>query len=233
MIGKFKVLGIIPARGGSKGIPKKNIATVNGRPLISWTIDAAKGSKYLDRTIVSSDCEEIQIAAKQSGGEVPFTRPDKLATDTSAGIDPIIHALNMIPGYDIVVVLQPTSPLRMTEDIDNALEVLVDSGQASCVSVTRAPVHPNLIYFGGDDGKLKRCLSSEPVSRRQDEDIAYYLNGAVYASFASQVLDTHKLIDQDTVAYIMPESRSLDIDVMTDLEQFKSIVLKDYAREIR
>lgn len=118
-------LAVIPARGGSKGIPRKNIREIAGKPLIAWSIEEAKKSKYITKLILSSDDKEIIDVAKQYGCEAPFVRPKALAADETPGVDPILHAIEQCPGYDYVVVLQPTSPLRTVENIDGAIEMLL------------------------------------------------------------------------------------------------------------
>lgn len=122
MINGRRVLAVIPARGGSKRVPRKNIREVAGKPLIAWTINAAKGSRYIDRCIVSTDDEEVADIARQCGGDVPFMRPAEFARDDSSSIDVLRHAVGKVPGYDIIVLLQPTSPERTSADIDAALE---------------------------------------------------------------------------------------------------------------
>ena len=122
MIGNRKVLAVIPARGGSKALPGKNILTINGRPLIDWSIAAARGSRFVDRVVLSSDDDAIMAAAAACGCEVPFRRPTDLATDAASTIDVVLHALDALPGYDVVMVLQPTSPLRTAGDIDAACQ---------------------------------------------------------------------------------------------------------------
>ena len=150
MIKDHKIISIITARGGSKGLPKKNIKKLQGKPLIAWTIEAAKKSKYLDKIIVTTDSKEISEVAKEFGAEVPFIRPSHLATDNSSSFDTIKHALNFQEfknDYDIVVILEPTSPLRETKDIDNSLEQLIDSPTAkSIVGVCKTEVQ-NPIFF--------------------------------------------------------------------------------------
>lgn len=121
-----KILAIIPARGGSKGVPRKNIRDLAGKPLIAWTIEEAKKSKYITRLILSSEDEEIIEAAKKYGCEVPFVRPIELAQDNTPGIEPVLHAIEKCPGYDYVLLLQPTSPLRTVEDIDGCIEFLLN-----------------------------------------------------------------------------------------------------------
>lgn len=123
MVHGKRVLAVIPARGGSKRVPRKNIRPVAGKPLLAWTIDAAKASKYIDRCIVSTDDEEVADIARQCGAEVPFMRPAELAQDESSSIEMLRHAARKLPDHDIIVLLQPTSPERTAADIDAALEV--------------------------------------------------------------------------------------------------------------
>src|SRR5690349_10929106 len=146
MIGEKSVLGLIAARGGSKGVPGKNIFVVNGRPLIQWSIDAARASRYIDRLILSSDNPAIMDVARNAGCEVPFRRDDALASDTASAIDVVADALMRVPGYSIVVLLQPTSPLRIAGDIDGAIELLVSSGAGACVTVREADEHPYWMF---------------------------------------------------------------------------------------
>lgn len=142
-----KILAIIPARGGSKGVPRKNIRELAGKPLIAWTIEEAKKSKYIDRLILSTEDDEIIEVAKQYGCEVPFKRPIELAQDDTPGIDPVLHAIEQCPGYDYVVLLQPTSPLRTVDDIDGCIEQLLSSdGTNFCVSVTEPEKSPYWMY---------------------------------------------------------------------------------------
>lgn len=219
MIAGQRVLGLIPARGGSKGIPGKNLRNVAGKPLIVWTIDAAAASKYVDRCILSSDDPEIIEVAKKYGCEVPFCRPAEYARDDSPEIDPVLHALGELPGFDIVVLLQPTSPLRTAADIDACLELLIETGAASCVSMREAADHPYWSFWPRADGRLCSFVSEPSAlnTRRQDLPRALCLNGAVYAARIPPLLASRALVGHDTVAYEMPLSRSLDIDNPEDL----------------
>jgi N-acylneuraminate cytidylyltransferase len=155
LIGGRSVLAIIPARGGSKGIKRKNLVDVGGRPLIVWTIAAALGSRHIDRVILSSDDEEIIAAAEAAGCEAPFRRPASLATDEAGSAEVVAHALARVPGYALFVLLQPTSPLRTSGDIDAALELLDASGADFCVSVTEAEDHPYLVYRRDEAGRIE------------------------------------------------------------------------------
>ena len=225
MIGKERVLGVIPARGGSKGVPGKNIRSAYGRPLIAWTIDAAKQSKYLDRIIVSTDSQEIASVALKCGAEVPFMRPAHLAADDTPGIAPVIHALDELPGFSWVVLLQPTSPLREAVDIDACLQACVDRNVPACVSMTpSAP--PELAFRANDAGTITPLLGWEKTgARRQDLSAAYALNGAVYVARVDWLRVTGVFLNASTTLHVMPPERSLDIDTEFDFKLLEAIKL--------
>lgn len=217
MINNKKVLGVIPARGGSKGVPRKNIRSLAGKPLIAWTIEAARKSVYIDRVIVSSDNLEIIEVAKALGADVPFVRPKRLARDQTSGMDPVIHALKEIPNYDYVVLLQPTSPLRLPEDIDACIEQVQNIGAPACVSVSEPEKSPYWMYTLQHGGAMQPLISQkENAVVRQDLPDVYALNGAVYVADIKWLLDTKSFLTNETVAYIMPKSRSYDIDTEED-----------------
>ncbi len=225
MIGGLSVLAIVPARGGSKALPGKNILPGAGRPLLAWTIAAARGSAYLDRIVLSSDAEEIMAAARGLGCEVPFRRTDDLASDTASTIDVVIDALDRLPRHDLVVVLQPTSPLRTAADIDAALGRCVDSGAPSCVSVSPVEQSPYWMYQVDDAGRLRPLLDGSALaSRRQELPPIYILNGAVYAARTDWLRATRHFVGAETVAYPMPADRALDIDTAEDFEVFRRLV---------
>jgi len=226
VIGTERVLALIPARGGSKGVPGKNILTIGGRPLIAWTIDAARGSRHIDRLILSSDDPRIIAAAAHLGCEAPFVRDATLASDTASAIDVVADAVQRVPGYDIVVLLQPTSPLRTAIDIDNALQRMVTMDAPACVTVRPAEVHPYWTFRIGGTGRLARFVDpSEHTSlRRQDLPDAWSLNGAVYAARVSWFLRERTFLSPQTVGQPMPADRSLDIDTREDVERFRVIV---------
>ncbi len=216
MIHGKKVLGIIPARGGSKGIPGKNIRMVAGKPLIAWTIEAVKESKYLDRIILSSDDDEIIKVAKEWHLEVPFVRPADLARDDTPGIDPVLHALGELPGFDYVVLLQPTSPLRTAEDIDKCIEKCLELGALSGVSVTQPDKSPYVMYtLAGQN--LRPLLDNNSYACRQDIPKILALNGAVYVAQVDWIREKKTFVTEDTIAYEMPKERSIDIDEEIDL----------------
>ncbi len=216
MIGEFRVLGLVPARGGSKGVIRKNLRPVNNIPLVAWTIDSAKSSKYIDRLIVSTDDSEIAEVSEKAGAEIPFLRPARFAKDDSTTADVVGHAFETLDEkYDIIVVLQPTSPLRKSSDIDECIRLCMESSHSS-VSVTKSAKTPNWMYTL-NNGRLSPILpNNEHVSRRQDAPCVYELNGAVYAIKSSEFLKSKQFVSDRTLAYVMPKERSLDIDTELD-----------------
>jgi N-acylneuraminate cytidylyltransferase/CMP-N,N'-diacetyllegionaminic acid synthase len=218
-----QVLGVIPARGGSKGIPKKNLAALAGRPMIAWTIEAALRSRCLTRVIVSTDDQEIADISQRLGAEVPFLRPAELARDETPGIDPVLHLITWLeteadyhPEY--VMLLQPTSPLRTTEDIDGAFRLATEHHCDSVISVSEADTHPYWMKRINDRGELED-FSPVPgkYSQRQDLPPAYKLNGAIYLVRTSRMLSDKTFYGHKTLPYIMPAERSLDVDSLWDL----------------
>ena len=225
MIRGNSVLGIIPARGGSKGIPRKNLVDLGGKPLIAWTIEAATASQTLDRLILSSEDDEIIATALEFGCEVPFVRPASLAQDETAGAEPVIHALDALEAtYSHVVLLQPTSPFRSVEDIDSCVKDCIESGAPACVSVTEAHAHPYLTY-GLDEGRvLHPLVQPRLVTRRQDLPPAYVLNGAVYVARAQWFRDTRTFLTEATLGHVMPAERSVDVDTQFDLRVARALL---------
>lgn len=219
MIDGNKILGLIPARGGSKGIPRKNLIDVAGRPLIAYTIDAAKESQYLDKVVVSSEDDEILEISENLGAEI-LRRPMALAQDETPGIEPVLHAVDCLPGFDFVVLLQPTSPLRSVDDIDGALELCVRERVPSCVSVRLASESPYWMYNLIEKSKLKPLLVGKVPARRQELPAAYILNGAVYIADIVWLRKSLSFLTKETIAFIMPPDRSLDIDTKEDLNRF-------------
>ncbi|MBW5468696.1 acylneuraminate cytidylyltransferase family protein [Brevibacillus formosus] len=225
MIQNKSVLAIIPARGGSKGVPRKNIRHLAGKPLIAWTIEEAKKSKYIDRLVVSTEDEEIAEVAKSWGAEVPFVRPSELAQDDTPGIDPILHAIKVLPDFDYVILLQPTSPLRIAEDIDACLEQCVDKKASACVSVTLTDKSPYWMYNLIDENTLQPVIISEkPILRRQDAPDAYVLNGAVYVADIPWLERTNSFLHEETIGYVMPKERSIDVDTMMDFLYLETLL---------
>lgn len=217
MINGKRVLAVIPARGGSKGVPRKNIRILAGKPLIAWTIEEAKKSRYIDRLIVSTEDPEIIEVARAWGCEEPFVRPVELAQDDTPGYEVILHALSCLPGFDYVVLLQPTSPFRTVEDIDGCIEYCVQMNGHSCVSVTEPASHPYWMFTLTEHHRLKTFLSMDKmVMRRQELPKVYALNGAVYVAKSDWFITHRSFLVEEPLAYIMPPERSQDIDTEWD-----------------
>lgn len=220
-------LFIIPARGGSKGVLRKNIRDLAGKPLIAWTIEEAKKSKFADRIILSSEDAEIIQVAKHYGCEVPFIRPKELAQDCTPGIDIVLHAIEQCPGYEYVVLLQPTSPLRTVDDIDGCIQFFLDNHADSSVTLKEVDESPYWMYTKNDEGQLTNLIKQDLlITRRQDLPKVYALNGAVYVA-KTEFIKTHKsFLTESTSGYVMPKERSYDIDTMKDFRICEEILNK-------
>jgi N-acylneuraminate cytidylyltransferase len=230
MIRNKTVLAIIPARGGSKGLPGKNIKPVGGKPLIAWTIEAATKSKFIDRVVLSSDDENIINTATQYGCEAPFVRPKELAQDDSPAIDTVLHALQQLPHFDITVLLQPTCPLRSAEDIDNALSTLFSKNAKSCVSVTTPDKSPYWMYVVNGYNRLNPLLDKKLAAKqRQELPQVYVLNGAIYAICTEVLLNTRNFVPHGTVPFVMSKEHSIDVDYQLDLDFVEFLMQKKSA----
>lgn len=230
---KPKIMAIIQARGGSKGLPRKNVRPLNSKPLIYYTIREALESRFLDRIIVSTEDKEIMELAKAYGAEV-ITRPANLAKDDTPSLPVVQHAiqyLEEIEDYhpDVVVILQPTSPLRIVKDINEAIGKLLEGSCDSVVSVCEVE-HPLHWMFTLEGDRLKRIIEGGGVTRRQAAPKVYRVNGAVYATYRDVIMKQNAIIGNDTRAYIMPLERSVDIDTELD---FKLAELLMRERECR
>jgi len=235
MIHKEKIVAVIPARGGSKGIPRKNLNTVLGKPLIAYTIEAALQAETLAKVIVSTDDEHIKAVSQDYGAEVPFIRPHHLATDTAATLSVLQHAMTYLAEHqdylaDIVVCLQPTSPLRSAEDIDAAVKLCLDSGADSVVSLCQAKHHP---YWMKKivDGRVYPLMKENEnhYTRRQDLPPVYQLNGALYVTRIHVLLEENRVLGKYTAPYIMPPERSVDVDTPGDLTLAEALLMKGVA----
>jgi N-acylneuraminate cytidylyltransferase len=212
----MKTIALIPARGGSKGIPRKNIKIFNSKPLIYWTIQAALESKYIDRVIVSTEDEEIAEIAKRYTAEVPFLRPKELAEDDSLGIDPVIHALEMLPNVEDILLMQPTSPLRKTHHIDEIFQLREKLKSDSAVSISLSRKHPNLFFKINSENIISPFSKDFKSLPRQKYSDLYTVNGALYLSSKKSILLNNSFFTSKTVGYIMPEKYSIDIDTQLD-----------------
>lgn len=216
MIDGKKVLAVIPARQGSKGLPGKNTRKLAGKPLVGWTITAAQNSQLIDRLVLSTNDSLAMDYARSVNCEVPFSRTEELSSDTVAGVDVVIDAVNRCPGFDFVVLLQPTSPLRTTEDIDNALRFVMENNATSCISIVQSRSNPHWMYYRNSKHELTQVLGGQIITRRQDLPLVYEPNGAIYIAEIKNLLDEGSLITTDTVGYEMPRDRSIDIDNLDD-----------------
>jgi len=216
------VLAIIPARGGSKGIPGKNTKLLGNKPLIGWTIEVAKKSKFIDRIIVSTDSIEIASIAKKYGAEFPFIRPSKLASDEASGTDVILHTLQWFEEndkkYDYFILLQPTSPFRKVNHINSALYTLINNQEAhTLVSVKIVDESPYWMKEIDERGFLKYYVSdAEQYPNRQDLPNIYIVNGAIYICKWEVFLQEKSFYKQNCLPYIMDTIASMDLDNMDD-----------------
>jgi CMP-N-acetylneuraminic acid synthetase len=231
----LSVVGIIPARGGSKGILRKNLCDIAGKPLIAYTIEAARKARFLTKVVVSTDDEEIAAIAESFGAEVPVLRPRELAQDGSPTIQSVQHMVEHIEEQggkvDVAVTLQPTSPLREAGDIDGAIKTLLDTGADSVISVTEARHSPYLMFTIKGD-RLVPFFGEETKIRRQDLPKVYSLNGAIYATRRDALMKDNSLYGKDTRAYVMPEERSFDVDTLLDI-RIIDLLLKNQRRKHR
>ena len=214
-----KAIAIIPARGGSKGIPRKNVRLLAGKPLIAYTIEAVLKSKYIKQVLVSTDDSEIMDVSKEYGADV-IKRPNEFAQDNSPTIDTVLHVLESLEteeeSIDIVVLLQPTSPLRNTEDINCSMELFIKNEPESLISVCEAE-HPPFWYFSVENSYLKPLFGVEYLNtRRQDLPKTFMPNGAVYISRPEHLIKYRSFYCQKVIPYLMPMQRSIDIDTEID-----------------
>jgi N-acylneuraminate cytidylyltransferase/CMP-N,N'-diacetyllegionaminic acid synthase len=216
-----KILALIPARGGSKGILRKNIRPLAGKPLISWSIEAALDSEVCGRLIVSTDSPEIAAIAREWGADAPFLRPASLSTDTATSLSVVEHAVNWLHDtcaetFSHILLLQPTSPLRTAEDIQNAVRI-AEKTNAAVVSVCEPQQHPYLCKIVREDGILADFIpESANYNRRQDFPPVFTLNGAIYIISVECLSAEKTFTPEKTIPYIMPPERSFDIDTSWD-----------------
>ncbi len=229
----MRVLGLIPARGGSKGVPRKNIRELGGLPLIGHTIESARGTTRIDRIVVSTEDEEIASVARSLGAEVPFMRPESLARDETPMLPVLVHAIESViaAGWspDAVCLLQPTFPFRRPEDIDACIDAL-DARKADCViSVHRVPhqFNPHWVYLERPDGSLRLSTGeSQPIARRQDLPAAFHRSGAVYVSRTRTIMEQASLYGDRVVGYETASSGSCNIDTMEDWAEAEALFRK-------
>lgn len=234
MLSNKKILAIIPARGGSKGITRKNIKELNRKPLIAYTIEAAKKSKYIDKIVVSTEDEEIAKISESFGANVPYLRPGELAKDDTPGLDPILHCIQWhkdnSENYDYAMCLQCTSPMRTVQQIDEAIDRLINSDYDALVSVCESEISPYWMKKV-EDGILKDFVEEAPFyARRQDMPKVYRLNGAIYIAKTEMLINLKTWYSEKTLPYIMDNITSTDIDNLLDFK-FAEFLMKEKENE--
>lgn len=223
MFNNKSILAIIPARGGSKGLPRKNVKLLLGKPLIAWTIGQALRSRYLDKVIVSTEDKNIARISLEHGAEVPFIRPRTLATDTAKMIDVILHSLYCLGKkgsvFDLLVLLQPTSPLRTSLDIDTAIELFFLKKAKAIISVCETEHHPFWTNELTRGGCMKNFLKTRIMDKNRQSLPAFYrLNGAIFLAYCDYIKENKNFFGERTYAYVMSRERSVDIDTGFDLK---------------
>lgn len=236
MIGDKKVLGLVLARGGSKRVPKKNIKELNGKPLIAYTFEAAKQSKYIDRIITSTDSEEIAAISRSCGSEVPFMRPEEFATDTATDFPVFVHALNWLKEHenympDIIVQLRPTSPLRRAEHIDDAVKLLSEHPEADSVrTVTEPDQSPYKMYHTNESGYLEPLLRLQGVEEsfnlpQQKLPKVYKHVGYVDAMWYRTIMEKKQMTGDKVLPLILGKAYS-GINSFDDFEYYEYLIKK-------
>lgn len=232
----MKVLGIIPARGGSKGVPRKNIRLLHGKPLLAYTVEAAKNAGRLTRIILSTEDEEIAEVGLKYGVDVPFMRPNELAQDTTPTLPVIWHAVETLEAageiYDAICLLQPTNPLRRAEDIDNCIELFEQTGADSVVSIMPVPheYNPKWVYWKNADGKMILTTGeTEPIPRRQDLPPAFHREGSVYVTRKTVLFGAGNLYGVNVQGYEIEPEYSANVDTLEDWNEVEQRLQKRIA----
>lgn len=226
-----RILAIVPARGGSKGLPGKNIKEMCGKPLIAWSIEHAQKSKYVDDIFISTDSREIADVAEKFGVKVPELRPAELARDTAPSSEFIVYTLEKMRkegnSFDYFILLEPTSPLRDVEDVDKSIEMLIDSPESeSCVGVCMSgTIHPAFMVTVGDNGFLQALNPEQQTLRRQDLPKVYFFEGSVYVSSVEAYLKKRTFYHDKTLPYVVPEWKSHEVDDYVDFKIMETIMI--------
>lgn len=235
MIGQYRVTALIPARGGSKRLPRKNIKLLVDKPLIAWSIEVAKACKYVDRVIVSTDDEEIKKISEQYGAEVPFLRPEYLSIDHASSFDVIKHAIDFLTlsrSNELIVLLQPTSPLRLASEIDAALEFFVQKNAKGVVSISETEHSPMWSNTLPEDGCMSDFIRPEVQGKRsQDLPTFFRLNGSIYIYETLSLLEQSKIFFNENV-YGFQTSLETAVDIDTGLDfSIAETIMKNRAIE--
>ncbi len=227
----MRVLGIIPARGGSQGVARKNVKELCGKPLLAYTVESALRSNRLNRTILSTEDSEIANMGRELGVDVPFMRPVELASDSAPTFPVVLHAVTELEKqnefYDAVCLLQPTNPLRRSEDIDGCIELLERSGADSVITILPVPheFNPKWVYWQTVDGELRLSTGDEePVMRRQDLPEAFHREGSVYVTRRDVLFEFGNLYGSKVLGYRVDVENSVNIDSPADWESAEAIL---------
>lgn len=227
----MRVLGVVTARGGSKGIPRKNIRVLGGKPALAWTAEAAQASKRLTRTILSTDDAEIAEVGRAAGLEVPFARPAELATDRTPTLPVLQHAVRILEErgeqYDAICLLQPTNPLRTATLIDACIDRFEATNADTLFTVSPVPAehNPHWVYLDGPDGTLRLATGEAvPISRRQDLPPAYHREGSVYVVRRGVLMEQSTLYGFRVIGHPVDPARSVNLDTEQDWERAESLL---------
>jgi CMP-N,N'-diacetyllegionaminic acid synthase len=227
----MRVLGVVTARGGSKGIPRKNVRILGGKPLIAWTAEAARGARRLERTILSTDDDEIAEAGRAAGLEVPFARPAELATDQAPTLPVLQHAVRFLEDsgdrYDAICLLQPTNPLRTAALIDACIERFEESNAHTLITVSAVPAeyNPHWVYVNGPNGTLRLATGElVPIPRRQELPPAFHREGSVYIMRRNLLMDEGTLYGPRLVGYPVDPRSSVNLDTEDDWQRAEALV---------
>lgn len=229
MIGQYRVTALIPARGGSKRLPRKNVKLLGDKPLIAWSIEAALASKYIDRVIVSTDDEEIKKISEQWGAEVPFLRPEHLSNDHASSFDVIKHAIGFLKldqPNELIVLLQPTSPLRLVSELNTALESFIAKNAKGVVSVSETEHSPMWSNTLPENGCMSDFIRPEVLGKRsQDLPKFFRLNGSIYIYETLALLEKGSVFfDENVYGFETSLETSVDIDTALDFKIAESIL---------
>jgi len=224
-----RILAIIPARGGSKGLPGKNIRNLCGKPLIAWSIEHAQKSELVDEIFISTDSAEIAAVAEKYGAAVPELRPAEYAVDTAPSSAFIVYTLEKLKKegkeFDYFILLEPTSPLRDPEDVDNSLKMLIDKGEETIVGVCESEAsNPSFLNIINPDGTIAPYSGGFTTKRRQEIEPVYFHEGSVYASSVEAYLRTKAFYHEHTLPYIVPKWKSYEVDDIVDFTVIEAIM---------
>ena len=226
----MKVLALVPARAGSKGIPYKNVATVANKPLIQWSIEVAQQSTIITDVVVSTDCRDIAQLSLSLGAEVPFLRPAHLATDTSSSLDVVLDALTKLEhlnrSYEYIYLIEPTSPLRTSEDINRSFELITNSTSESLISIAECKsAHPDFLYYLHDYSIEPYSGNQVEHARRQDLSPLFYPDGSLYCSSVTSIRQTRTFYRANTIGYLVKPYQSIEIDDPHDMVMAEALLL--------